>query len=94
MNLIREAVSNSVRHGRPSHLTVRLSQDEGALRLSIKDDGRGFYLTSAGQGGHGLRNMKARADHLGARFRIVSELGEGTEVSVDLPQEEIHARSE
>lgn len=94
MNLIREAVSNSVRHGRPSHLTVRLSQDEGALRLSIKDDGRGFHLTSVGQGGHGLRNMKARADHLGARFRIVSELGEGTEVSVDLPQEEIHARSE
>lgn len=88
INIIRESVSNSLRHGRPSHLTVQLTRDQRTTRLRIRDDGRGFRPMSVAKGGHGLRNMKARSDSLGADFQIVSELGVGTEVLVELHTEE------
>jgi PAS domain S-box-containing protein len=88
LNILREALSNSLRHARPRALRVELRRGPAGIRLSVKDDGRGFHPTAVGAGGHGLRNMKARADGVGARFEIVSELGIGTEVVVELNTEE------
>lgn len=84
INIVRESVSNSLRHGRPSRLTVQLTHDGNRTRLRIRDDGMGFRPMSVAKGGHGLRNMRARSDSLGADFKIVSELGVGTEVVVEL----------
>ncbi len=67
--LVREAVSNAIRHAGASKLTVVLSLDGEALTLVVSDDGRGFD-PDADRAGHGLDNMAARVEALGGTFSI------------------------
>ena len=84
VNLVREAISNSVRHGRASRIILRAAHDSGALAFSIADDGAGF-VPAAATTGHGLANMRARAAALGAELQIDSAPGKGTRVLFTLP---------
>lgn len=84
VNLVREAISNSVRHGRASRIVLRAAHDAGALAFSISDDGSGFVPDAAATG-HGLSNMRARASALGANFHLDSAPGKGTRVLLTLP---------
>jgi signal transduction histidine kinase len=82
LQFAREALSNAARHGRPGRIVVRLSgEDTGAARLEISDDGVGFDPASARRTGHhGLENMEARAEALGARLTVDSRPGAGTRI--------------
>ena len=51
-------------------------------RLTIQDDGHGF-IANENEGGNGLKNMRARADEIGASFNIQSQTGGGTIVKVE-----------
>ncbi len=82
--IAQEAVSNAVRHGKAKHITVRLSEVVGHMRLEVRDDGRGFLKGSEPKG-MGLSNMKYRADSIGARLDISSIRGHGTIVACELP---------
>lgn len=86
LNLVREAASNAVRHGRARRLTVRAVRGDGAVALAISDDGTGFDPAARG-GGHGLANMRARAAALGGTLQIDSTPGKGTRVLLTLPVE-------
>jgi len=47
--IVREAVSNAVRHGSAQQITIRVSRDEGIFMMDIQDDGSGFSgRTNAG----------------------------------------------
>lgn len=83
ISIIREAVSNSLRHGAASSIVLRAGRSEGELALAVQDDGAGF--TPAPNGGHGLGNMRARAAALGGELRIESAPGAGTRVLLSLP---------
>ncbi|MBI2514538.1 MAG: sensor histidine kinase [Opitutae bacterium] len=85
VNIVREAVSNSIRHGRAQRITVRAAHDAGALALAIADDGAGFSLGQTGAGGHGLANMRARATAIGGTLQVESAPGKGTRVLLTLP---------
>ncbi|MBX3735424.1 MAG: sensor histidine kinase [Candidatus Didemnitutus sp.] len=85
VNIVREAVSNSVRHGRAQRITLRAAHDAGALALAIADDGAGFAASQTGSGGHGLANMRARAAALGGTLHVESAPGKGTRVLLTLP---------
>lgn len=85
VNIVREAVSNSVRHGRAQRITLRAAHDSGALALAIADDGAGFAPSSSSAGGHGLANMRARAAALGGTLHVDSAPGKGTRVLLTLP---------
>lgn len=85
VNIVREAVSNSVRHGRAQRITLRAAHDAGALALAIADDGAGFALSQTGTGGHGLANMRARAAAIGGTLHVDSTPGKGTRVLLTLP---------
>jgi signal transduction histidine kinase len=78
--LIREAVSNAARHGRPTR--VRVTVRGRPLSVVIVDDGAGLGSRSeqAG-GGHGMRTMRNRANALGGEL-TVRATADGTEVSV------------
>lgn len=84
LQIIREAVSNSLRHGAATEVSVRLHENQGEIALAIQDNGRGFDLERAVRG-HGLDNMQARGDRLGATVRCASTPGGGTRVVVTLP---------
>jgi signal transduction histidine kinase len=87
VRIVREAVTNAVRHGGAKTVTIRLRSEHGELRLTIADDGVGFDpLIAAHHGsGFGLASMKARAGELGGHVRIESRRGAGTSIEVWLP---------
>jgi signal transduction histidine kinase len=82
LQIIRESISNSLRHGGSSHIAVRLHRHGNSLALLIQDNGSGFDLKKA-ERGHGLDNMQARAARLGASLRCHSETSTGTRTIVE-----------
>jgi len=89
--VIQEAVSNCLQHGHAQEATVSLKMLKHGVRLSIRDNGRGFN-PEAVAAGHGLGNMAARAQKIGARFTVLSKVNEGTRIVFDLPNEASHGR--
>jgi signal transduction histidine kinase len=81
--IVREAVSNCVRHARAVHATVSLYAREDHLRLLIADDGIGFTQEGIRRKGYGLANMAARAKKLGGRVLVRSHVGKGTRILVE-----------
>ncbi len=78
LQIAREAVSNALRHGEATQITVRLHRAEGETCLLVQDNGRGFAVTGSSGGGHGLGNMRARAERLGGKLQFSSAPGQGT----------------
>ena len=88
--ILKEALHNAVRHGRPRSLSLTLSVRRGSLSAELVDDGRGFSSGVPGHGeeppgGHGLRSMRQRAAELGGRIRIDSDPGTGTRLTLRVP---------
>ena len=88
LSIVRELVSNSVRHGKASVIRIAGSHDDTALRFSVFDNGSGFDpLNRLGQGdGHfGLDGVSDRIQRLGGTFTIKSDPDNGTKISVSIP---------
>jgi signal transduction histidine kinase len=82
----QEALANIARHARASCVGLDLNQDGVSIRLKVADDGRGFDVRQQDQTvGHGLANMRARAEELGGSFAVESELEQGTTILLQLP---------
>lgn len=79
LQITREAVSNALRHGAATWITVSLRRQDGVTELEVTDDGRGFD-SSAASPGKGLGNFVERARELGARLTVDSQPGRGTRV--------------
>jgi PAS domain S-box-containing protein len=86
INVVREALSNSLRHSRAKRITVSLRPHAEVIRLSVVDDGVGFRPAAAHSVGHGLTNMVARARKMGGRFAVRSTPLKGTKILLDLPK--------
>ena len=85
LNLVREALSNAVRHGHARTISIELAANEIGSTLVVADDGVGFDPTQPVRGGHhGLANMRARAIAIGGRLEIDSASGAGTRIVVVL----------
>lgn len=90
-NLLRigqEAMNNAVKHSQAQRIFVNLVFDSRRVQLIVRDDGRGFDNTVAGNGraGHfGLIGMQERAEQIGGTLSINSTDGSGTEVVADVP---------
>jgi signal transduction histidine kinase len=83
IRIASEAITNAARHGRADLVRVELRSD-GAVALRVADGGRGFDPGRAAPGCFGLISMRERAEALGARFRVTSAAGQGTEVEIVL----------
>ena len=83
MQIIREAVSNALRHAEPEQVTIHLSRSGTDLAVAIEDDGAGFDHQTAKRG-MGLDNMRDRAIRHGGSLSVDSTPGVGTRVVVSL----------
>jgi signal transduction histidine kinase len=84
----REAVVNALRHARARAVAVEIEYSPRGLRVLVRDDGAGIdplVLASEPQGDCGLAGMRKRAAGIGARLRIRSHAGAGTEVELSVP---------
>ncbi len=83
----QEALANIARHANASQVFISLMREnEHQIALRIRDDGVGFNVQSKDYSvGHGLSNMRARAEDLDGTFEIMSIPGEGTSILLVLP---------
>ena len=82
--IVAEALTNAIKHSGASLITVsaEVAQVDGALRVTVADDGVGGAEFS---GGTGLLGLKDRVDALGGRIDLHSPRGQGTTLRVTLP---------
>jgi len=80
-----QALNNALKHANADRVDVRLALENGLVLLEVADDGIGFDLERAREGGgFGLRGMEERAMRLGGKFAIESRPGEGTRIRVEV----------
>jgi signal transduction histidine kinase len=94
LRVCQEALANVRKHAGARRAWVRLSYGPAQVRLEIGDDGAGFDpaglrragpKTADGNGGYGLRGMRARVIEAGGSLTVRSAPGAGTSVSVEVP---------
>jgi len=82
-HIAQEALANVAKHSRATHARLALQHADGALVLTIEDNGRGFETTSRlGIGHRGLGNMADRARAIGATLQVDTGTGRGTTICV------------
>jgi two-component system sensor histidine kinase UhpB len=80
----QEALTNIARHARATQADVSLTKRDGAVILTVRDDGRGLPA-GASTSTNGIRGMRERAMLIGARIAIGPAVGGGTEIALYLP---------
>ena len=83
--IAQEGVSNAIKHGRASEVTILLEEAENELRLVISDNGQGMAPASKDKG-MGLRIMADRAKMVGGSFQVGPAPSQGIELICLVPQ--------
>lgn len=78
--IAQEAVNNAVKHSGANEVVVRLTRNEGTMRLEISDNGQGLPKLPQLSQGIGLQIMKYRASVMGAELNIESKSAKGVTV--------------
>ena len=84
--IAQEALTNAVKHARARNIEIRLEVAPSAVRLSVRDDGRGLPSGTAPARGLGRASMRHRAAAIGARMYVTGAAGGGTELRLECPQ--------
>jgi signal transduction histidine kinase len=82
--IVLEAITNALKHSGAQLLRVTARARGPDIEISIEDNGCGFE-PSQRAAGLGLANMRARAQRIGARVRIHTSPGRGTDVRISIP---------
>ncbi len=81
--VLREAVTNIVRHSRAHHCRITLETRDRHIRLLVEDDGSGGTLHE----GNGLKGMRERLQSVSGHLDISSNR-EGTRLAIRVPSNE------
>ena len=82
----REAITNAVRHGHATEVTVDLQVAGQDLRLGVSDNGRGLPAGVELAQGMGMKIMRYRANIVGGRVEIAPGAEGGVQVWVSCRQ--------
>ncbi len=83
--IIQEGLTNVARHARVSEAFVSAHVEDGQFTVIVRDLGAGIDTKVTRIGRSGVAGMRERANALGGRFTIESELGSGTTITAVIP---------
>ncbi|MBL1222328.1 sensor histidine kinase [Chryseobacterium sp. L7] len=93
--IVQELLANAIRHGHPSNIMLQCSQNQNIFYITVEDDGKGFDVSLLDQSpGIGFTNIKNRVEYLKGSMEIVSAIGEGTTINIELHVDADHDRKE
>ncbi len=89
---IQPLVENAVRHGglrdkKDGYIQLSSKKGENSVVISVSDNGKGF-LIGDGKFGVGLENTRKRFELMHGEMKVVSEIGGGTSVTIEIPLEQ------
>jgi signal transduction histidine kinase len=82
----QELLNNVAKHSRATEVTVTLARDANIVSLGVCDDGCGLPSADSSGSfgvGHGIRNLRERAQMTGGNLTLSSEPGGGTRAGLD-----------
>ena len=88
LRIIQEALSNVRKHARAKKAEVIFAVSDSRMQVAINDDGQGFDPAAVGirqAEGFGLQAMRERAEALGGMLDVISQPGQGTRVTLQVP---------
>src|ERR1700730_19304670 len=86
LRITQEAISNAVRHAKPTVVNVTLRWNPPNLILKVKDNGSGISSASREKSeGFGLGNMRTRASKIDGKLDIHTTVGHGTSIVLAMP---------
>jgi signal transduction histidine kinase len=91
--IAQEAVSNAIKHGKASQVTIGLAREHEHLVMTVRNDGVPFSKPESAKNRMGLRIMNYRANTIGARLEIQPQEKSGTIVTCALPIKNGHGMS-
>jgi two-component system, NarL family, sensor histidine kinase UhpB len=85
--ILREAVSNVIKHAGATHCSLSCALFDGDLQIVVRDNGNGIPMELDGRldRGHGMASMKHRAKQLQGQCLVESGPGYGTVIRLTLP---------
>ena len=85
--ILQEVFNNIIKHAGATKISVNLDFEEGKLKLRVNDNGVGFIADGSplSKHGMGLNNIQKRAGIIGGEATIVSNPGEGTQITIFIP---------
>jgi PAS domain S-box-containing protein len=81
----QEALHNTVKHARATHVDLRLEQAPDRVALDIRDNGIGFDPAGHFPGHLGLRSMRERVSRLGGTLTLESAPEQGAHIRAEIP---------
>ncbi len=81
--IFKEATNNMVKYSQASKVSISIGGSKNNLVMLIRDNGKGFDVNHESNG-NGLKNMKKRAEEIGGRLLVESEIGNGTTIQLIL----------
>ncbi|WP_342463104.1 histidine kinase [Ureibacillus sp. FSL K6-8385] len=92
--LVQECVNNSVKHGKPKDIWVKLEWNPNSLNVIVKDNGNGFDPGKKRDQSFGIIGMKERVEILKGSMEIKSKVGCGTIVMFKIPYPDQQLKSD
>ncbi len=91
VRIMQEALLNVEKHAQATIVTIHSETDDGAVRVSVQDNGQGFDpqappLDGSTGGGFGLFSLQERARLAGGRLQVQSAPGTGTQITLTIPR--------
>ena len=82
--IFKEAINNMIKYSGADRAFFSISSTKNTISMLIRDNGKGFDINQPSDG-NGLKNMRKRADEIGANLLIESGQGLGTTIQFLLP---------
>jgi signal transduction histidine kinase len=80
--IFKELLNNALKHAGANNVMIDVNADEkDRIYLTLTDDGKGFAYDNVTRG-HGLNNIKARANRIEAELQVYQENGIGTKAAL------------
>ena len=82
--IAQEQLTNILKHAEAEEVLLKLEIEKSALKLTIRDDGKGFDPDKTNKG-IGLANIKNRIRLLNGEIKINSKTNSGTQIKIKIP---------
>jgi two-component system, NarL family, sensor histidine kinase UhpB len=79
--ILKEAINNSIKYSNCKKMLVKGIIESGKIKIMVNDDGEGFDVNFESTR-NGLKNMRSRAEGIGGKLAINSEINKGTEITL------------